>query len=291
MASEQPATNKVSAAAANECRHEVLSTFIVVSPSVKVAWGRAQAVQQTATITSAAGRVVLAKSRRTRPGARHDRVPRSNSRSTRRPRLERKPGPSTDSQPSSRPRTSRLPIATRQSANRSGPPGTSRLASSAAASLAARSRCRSHHTSGCHHNAAHSRLATTCQAGSRAARWANSWASTASCCRRSKSSANVTGRATVGRKLPKATGDLSPAASSTQTRRRIPNRRARVLTRFSRIGSPAGIRCRRKANSSARLHTVRAAISTAPNAQSVPSHQAAGSTGGSCGGASSAALI
>ena len=54
-------------------------------------------------------------------------------------------------------------------------PGSSKLAWSAASSLAVRSRRRVHHAAGCHQSAAAARSPMSCHAGSRAAESASSW--------------------------------------------------------------------------------------------------------------------
>jgi len=210
---------------------------------------------------------------RPRRGVRPGRFRRFNSRSTRRPSPERKPGPSTDSQPSCRLELRRRPKATRQPASSLGPSGTNRLASSAAVSAAEANRRRDHHASGCHHRTPHTPPAINCHVGSPAARCASSWARIALRCLPANSAANEVGRTTVGRRTPKVTGADSPSASTTRTHRRIPSRSANAFTSPANSASHAVVRLRRNQSSIACDHTRRTTNASEPTSQVMPSHQ------------------
>ena len=97
------------------------------------------------------------------------------NRCTRLPRCER--NPDMCRLPRNGRGANRVPNSTRHSASTLGPSATTRLASSAAISLATCNCRRSHHTAGCHHNRAAVISASKHQNGSRTARCANSCAS------------------------------------------------------------------------------------------------------------------
>jgi hypothetical protein len=86
-------------AAASDCRHELVNTLIVVPPSSGFAWGRAQAVEETATINRHTDTTLNAGTSHRRPGGGQARGESPSNRSTRRPSDEWNPEPSTPSHP------------------------------------------------------------------------------------------------------------------------------------------------------------------------------------------------
>ena len=255
-------------------------------------WDRAQAEPTIAARASSTGNEICANARRARRGGCQGRGGRFKRRFTRRPSTERKSPP-----PNARPNrscgaASREPRPTRASASSRGPSGTTRLASSARTSWAARSSRRDHQTNGCHQSKAQAINAAVCQAESPAAKWASSWAKMVSRCRLSKSCAKVAGKTKAGRRPPNTAGDMACVDSRTATGRRMERVLLKVATWAVISGSLLAAQRRRNRQAAIRPAAIQHNTTVAPKAQIATSQKewpamAAGAAATAYGGARS----